>query len=372
MNREYGFLAVGNFDSSTGYAWKLMEKLWLEAASTLREYGYRPIVVYPSVSDEPKILSEAGFQIDALDFKVRSWSGLFKQCLYIRRNDVRCIYFTDFATASWRYAIFKGFGVKKIIIHDHMPGIRTRPGFLKRLFKRLYNRAPFFAADQCFAVSPYIARRLEEVNCFPRERVVCITNGIHPPQSVKTEYESAETTKIVSIGRANYYKGIDFALSVLSRLVQRGDKTIRYTLYGDGPDLEAFKALARKLGVDEFVDFPGATNDIGERLPHYDIAFHPSRGEAMSLALLEYMGTGLPVLTSDNSSVSSFLTDGKDAVIYRSEDVEDCAEKLGALISSVERRKEIGWNARLSVLNNYTEEKMLREFREAMVKANVN
>src|SRR5690625_4897313 len=111
-------------------------------------------------------------------------------------------------TASFRYLLFRLAGVKKIIVHDHTPGVRTRPRRLKRWYKTVLNRMPLLSCTACFAVSPYVAERLHVVNCVPQKKIHCVTNGIRvgaplPPRTEK------HTLTIVTVARANYYKGIE-------------------------------------------------------------------------------------------------------------------------------------------------------------------
>src|SRR5690625_7175583 len=118
------------------------------------------------------------------------------------------------------------------------------------------------------------------------------------------------------MARANYYKGIDVAIKVMHHLVHTaGISHLHYVLYGDGPNLDEFKALADRYKVMDYITFAGAVSDVPDRLLSCDIAFHPSRGEAMSLAILEYMRAGLPVVASDNPSVSSALVHDEFALL---------------------------------------------------------
>src|SRR5690625_7391841 len=103
------------------------------------------------------------------------------------------MYLTDAHTASFRYLLFRLSGVKKIIVHDHTPGVRTRPRRLKRWYKTVLNRMPLLSCTACFAVSPYVAERLHVVNCVPQKKIHCGTNGMSvvaplPPRAQKSTH----------------------------------------------------------------------------------------------------------------------------------------------------------------------------------------
>lgn len=174
MRSERGALAVGNFDSNVGYAWRLMESLWCDLARVMQTPGHKMHVCFPSISVVPPCLVEHGYQAHTLDFTSRSLPDVIKQLKFIRRHAIELVYFTDAHTASFRYLLFRLAGVKQIIVHDHTPGVRTPPGLMKRAYKSLLNRLPLVSCTACFAVSPYVAERLHRVNCVPLKKFTAL------------------------------------------------------------------------------------------------------------------------------------------------------------------------------------------------------
>lgn len=367
MRNRPGVLAVGNFDSNIGYAWRLMERLWCELAKYFSDKDYAMHVCFPTISTIPDCLKENGFCVETMDFSKNSISDLINQCIYLKKNSIKVLYLTDFKTVSLRYAFYRLVGVKTIIVHDHTPGRRTKPKPLKSLVKSLLNCIPLISSSGSFAVSPYIENRLIEVNRVPKRKVYCVTNGIDCiPENAHPNFQGKDVT-IVTVSRANYYKGIDFALHVVKDLIDNhGIKGIRYNMLGDGPDLEDFKNLSKELGLEHVVDFSGAVTDVTERLHNCDIAFHPSKGEAMSLAILEYMRAGLPVVASDNPSVSSALKHNEYAVIYKEGSVSEAAKALRFLIEKPHVRMELGREARHQMNSQFSTDAMLERFTKAL------
>ncbi|WP_166259655.1 glycosyltransferase [Marinobacter salicampi] len=363
MLRKAGVLAVGNFDSNTGYAWKLMERLWCELSVFFQAKAYQTYVVFPTVSEIPECLTEHNCIVEQEDFTARSLGPVIRQARYLRKRSIKVLYLTDQETSSFRYLVFRLCGVRKIIVHDHTPGVRTPPGSVKRLLKLIINRLPLISCSACFAVSPYVKRRLIEINCVPPSKVYCVTNGIDVTDAKPEARKEDGTVRIVTVGRASYYKGIDFSLKVIRALVfEHGRRDVQYALFGGGPDLEAFKLLAKDLEIEPFVIFHGPVDNVAEKLGTSDIAFHPSKGEAMSLAILEYMRAGLPVVASDNPSVSSALTDGEDGLIYREGSESSATEVLVRLIQSESLRDRIGQSARAKVEGEFSSSAMVKRF----------
>ncbi len=368
MTRKSGVLAVGNFDSNTGYAWKLMERLWCDLSVFYEAKNYQTYVVFPTVSEIPECLTEHNCIVEQEDFTSRSFRSVMRQASYIRKNSIKALYLTDQETKSFRFFIYRLCGVREIIVHDHTPGVRTRPGFIKKLLKTIVNRLPLFSCTACFAVSPYVKQRLIDVNCVPPSKVHCVTNGIEVTNPKPSAREEGELVRIVTVGRASYYKGIEFALRVIRSLIFEHEcRNIRYELFGDGPDLETFKKLAAELEIEPYLVFHGAVSNVAEKLETCDIAFHPSKGEAMSLAILEYMRAGLPVVASNNPSVSSTLKHKHDSVIYKESEVESAANALLGLIKSSEYRNQLGQFGQRRVDKEFSTEAMLLRFRQALL-----
>lgn len=368
MKKSKGFLAVGNFDSNVGYAWRLMESFWCTIAGQLGPLGYQPHLVFPSISIIPVCLSDAGFSVHLQNFSKRDPLSVLSQCYFLWKHNVKFLYLTDFKTYSLAYFFYRLVGVKKIISHDHTPGLRTIPSPFRLRIKQLLNGISWLSVDACFAVSPYVSQRLVSVNGVCPDKVYCVTNGIAidatPPAKL-----SHQGISIVTVARAHYYKGIDFAIKVMAVLLEKNPHlSVTYTLLGDGPNIDEFKALAESLGVNKVVHFPGRVDDVANRLLAADIAFHPSLGEAMSLALLECMRAQLAVVVSSNPSVSSFLVNNQTALIYQEGSIESAADALQRVIDDNVLREQLGRNAWCAVRDQFNSELMYKNLKNNIAK----
>lgn len=357
-------LCVGNFDSNTGYAWKLIESLWVQLSKVGHEKDYRTIACYPSMSIVNPMLLEQEIPILVHDFSCTGFLSTFRTIQFIRNNNVTVLYLTDRPSFSIAYLFFRISGVKKIITHDHTPGYRPPLTRLRMTFKKIRNRIPFVTIDTAIGVSPYVCQRLEDVNGVSSNKIQQVINGVQNCTHTKIQecHDNKFTFKVVTVARANYYKGIDFALKVIHDLVRRKGLDVHYTLIGDGPDLDAFQQQAIELNISDNVSFLGTQHNIGQRLPAFDIAFHPSRGEAMCLAIVEYLRAGLPVVCSTNKSVNSILECGVDSLFYQEQSVNSAAEEILKLARQPELRMVMGVAARRNYIDKYQESKMMDSF----------
>ena len=363
-------LCVGNFNSNTGYAWRLIESLWIEVKAISQAREYNTLVCYPQVTDINPDLNKHNISISEHNFSIGGLINRLKTARFIHKNRVSVLYLTDKPSVCLSYLLFRLAGVKKIIVHDHTPGYRRPLGKLRLSIKQILNRTPWISCDVVLGVSPYVCKRLYEVNGVSKRKIEQVLNGLKDTQHFKKRVEQSEdlTIRLITVARANYYKGVDFALKVMRSLVHDKGINAYYSLIGDGPDLEAFKQLSIALNISDRVDFLGQQDNVAERLPAFDVAFHPSNGEAMCLAIVEYLRAGVPVVCSTNSSVNSILVNNEDSYFFEEHDIEAAARQLQRLVIKHEERQKMGIAARQNFLHKYQERQMIDSFSRALSK----
>ena len=97
-------------------------------------------------------------------------------------------------------------------------------------------------------------------------------------------------------------------IQALQRLSAEGlDVTLE--LVGDGNSLKAYQALAQQLGVQEQVIFSGyvAREQIAARYAAAHVFVLPSFNEGMSVALLEALAAGLPLICTRTGGASDLV-----------------------------------------------------------------
>lgn len=367
-------LLAANFDSGVGYAWWLMESYWTTIAT---HYGssHAVLLAYPSISTVPDNILNAGVAPVLADFSATAVWPSFKQAAFLRKHRVRLLYLSDHAALHWRYLLFRLAGVKKIVVHDHTPGHRRRPTGAKKWLKTIANSAPWVTADAVLATTPFVAQRHREVACVPVRKCYLIPNGIPPlpPESRPIDPHLVfsiprHRTLIVTTGRAHPIKGISFALLCMRHLIASESRDdVHYLFCGDGPDLPSLRQLTAEFGISDYVTFAGKRSDVAAILPGCQIAFNPSKAEVgYSLAILEYMRAGLPVVVPDNPSVCGATINGRTGLIHREGDVDDACLALKRLLADPSLARELGANARDVVRTTYTLERAQRALTQVL------
>jgi glycosyltransferase involved in cell wall biosynthesis len=352
-------LLVGNWPSDTGYAWWLMETFWIAIANRFRSVC-RVIVCYPKLTTVPPRLAAANIEVIEFDYAGATNAQLQQ---FIKTQQIGSIYLTDKSYVSWRYLLLRLNGVGRIIVHDHMPGVRRSPGPLKRLIKRGLGSVPAITADAYVAVSEHILQRLREVACLPPARCHLARNGVDTdrialtrPGNIRAEIGiPADALLVVSSGRMTEYKNIRTIVEAANILInQKSTQQLFFIHCGDGPERESLAQLIDSLGLKGRFILLGGRDDVLAILKASDFAVHASKGEGLSLSILEFMGSGLPVIVSDDPTVAQTVEQNVTGLLFQTGNAADLAARLEQLLGSQPERARLGAAAAAEVVAHYS------------------
>jgi glycosyltransferase involved in cell wall biosynthesis/predicted nucleic acid-binding Zn-ribbon protein len=111
------------------------------------------------------------------------------------------------------------------------------------------------------------------------------------------------------------------------------------------PYLQTVQNLVRRYDLENRVHLVPETDDVWRYYLAADVFAFSSLNECFSLAILEAMAFGLPIVTTPCGGVGEQVRVGVNAFTYRFEDHYDLAEKLARLIDDDGLRQEMGRNS---------------------------
>lgn len=132
--------------------------------------------------------------------------------------------------------------------------------------------------------------------------------------------------------------------------------------------VEAFKKLEKKNknvlllivgeGIDEQLKgkntiLPGSVNNVNDYLKAMDIFVLPSLTETSSLATMEAMATGLPVIVTPVGSIPEYVVHNKNGLIFSRGDVNELYRYLKRLARDEKLRANLGNEARKTIIKNH-------------------
>ncbi|MFP5213650.1 MAG: glycosyltransferase, partial [Acidobacteriota bacterium] len=139
-----------------------------------------------------------------------------------------------------------------------------------------------------------------------------------------------------------------------------------FLLAGDGPRREALEELARRTGVGDRVLFLGSRRDIGDVLRASDLSVLSTRPEqeTLSVAAIEAMTAGLPVVCTDVGFMREIVLPGKTGELVPVGDAGALAEKIVNLLGDSGLRRRMGEAARALAHERLTVARMAPAFED--------
>jgi glycosyltransferase involved in cell wall biosynthesis len=245
----------------------------------------------------------------------------------------------------------------------------------KERLKMLYYRPFFWSADRLVFVCE-AQRRYWEQRRLSGRRTDVIHNGI----------DTAHWAPVTPASRRAMRRALGFdegdlvvALSAVLRreknplqlvdaiaALRRRRIPARALLVGDGPLRGAVEARARKLGIGEHVVITGLQQDVRPMVGAADAAVLCSTAvETFSLAALEAMALGKPVVLADLGGAAEMIRPGIDGWLFAPGDTHALVERLAALADPAARAR-MGCSAREQVESRFAEAAMVERYEAAL------
>jgi glycosyltransferase involved in cell wall biosynthesis len=245
------------------------------------------------------------------------------------------------------------------------------PASVRRFYSALERLASRWC-DRIVTVSEFHrAWAIELGMCSPR-RIMAIPNGI--AEVVRNrEVGLAEVRRemgarhgdlvILSMARLAPDKGLEYLIEAATRLPRTG-RRIRIVIAGDGPGRDRLEQLAGRLGVTDRVAFLGFREDVGDLLAASDLIVLPSLREGLSIALLEAMAAGKPIVATSIGSQREVASRADMACLVRPADALALSEAILRLAGDEALMARLGASARVLYESRYTETRMLQSYRQ--------
>lgn len=182
-----------------------------------------------------------------------------------------------------------------------------------------------------------------------------------PPEQPEVELEetgnypdSYDELALSHIGRIADVKRQDRSARILGELHKLGYHMHLYLIgTDDSREMhEAVMKVADEYGIADYIHFVGGqTQNVCRKYARNSLAtLLPGEWNRVNI-FYEVMGEGSVVLTNNNHSIDEFISDGKNCLVYDTE--EEAARKLIALIDDKERIRAIRKNAHQTAVDKF-------------------
>ena len=141
-----------------------------------------------------------------------------------------------------------------------------------------------------------------------------LLSGMNLPSGLSEDLGIDRKDRVLTnVGRLRTQKGQTFLLDAMASLVSAFEG-IKLLILGEGDLLPTLKRKLEALGLSNRVKFLGNRSDVPDILALTEIFVFPSLWEGTSLALLEAMAAGKPIVATDIPGNRTVLQHMKTAI----------------------------------------------------------
>ncbi|MFT4307308.1 MAG: glycosyltransferase [Microbacterium sp.] len=143
-----------------------------------------------------------------------------------------------------------------------------------------------------------------------------------------------ERKRVLFVGRLTTEKHVNVVLRAVAKLAPEHD--LVFDVVGGGDQLNNLRQLTAQLGIEDRVFFHGRTSeaDLREFLSRASVFAIASIAELQSIATMEAMASGLPIVAADAVALPHLVHDGENGYLFEPGNADDLADKLELVLTA--------------------------------------
>ncbi len=254
----------------------------------------------------------------------------------------------------------------RLLCTFHNP-LRRFTNHLHDVISRLLASRIGYVSDHLITISNSIRDDTINLLRVPENKVTCIYNGIDP-SVYHINFDSGELRRewgipdgvplIGTIARLIPQKGIQYLIQAAT-IIKKKFSDFRILVVGDGPFRRELEELSVSAGVSGKIIFTGFRSDIPRILAAIELFVLPTLEEGMSVAILEAMCAGKPVIASRIGGVPEVVT-RETGILVHPGDSGELANAIDYLLSDAKARERMGKAGCQQIEQNFTLQKMAK------------
>jgi glycosyltransferase involved in cell wall biosynthesis len=261
-----------------------------------------------------------------------------------------------FINTSWPFIrIANELGIR---FFAHALGLDLSNAFRDPVWRRRY--ADYKQASGVIVVNKIMRERLISVGV-PEEKIHVIPCGVDVPEKLIARTPS-DQVRCLAVGRM-VGKKAPFKLLASFRLALRQNLNLHLDYVGSGPLFKKAQEYVKAQGLQNHVTLHGSQPHqvVLDMLQSSDLFLQhsivdPKTGdeEGMPVIILEAMGYGLPVVSTNHAGIPEAVGDGLSGFIVEEGDVEGMAQRILELAADPQKRSMMGEYAWRTARDNFT------------------
>jgi len=300
-----------------------------------------------------------------------SYAGIKLKNQYKNRVRLVNIFFTSMTHET--FWLMKG-----TVVSDYGFSLRLKYSLIhlySKIILEKYEKSALFNSDLVLVHYDFAKKMLIEKFGIQEKKITKIPyySEIYEKKSLYTKYDKdfelksdennekkLEKLTCVSICRQEPRKGINYFLRAVKILKDRG-MPIRAIVVGSGDLLSKNMKIAKKLHIDDTVEFTGFVPDITSILTSSDVFIQPSLQEGSgSISVFEAFLSGIPVITTNCDGLPEDIENGVNGILVQKMNEEALANAIMGFYNDKKLAKKLVINAKNTVISKFSSEGMLK------------
>ncbi len=281
----------------------------------------------------------------------------------IKENKIDVVHIHNWGVFIESVLASKYAGVNRIVHTVHGPYISYEVGVannLKKHFRHFIEYILSFFVYKFISVSNAIKSYMIDDIGINKNRIKTIHNGIKGLLKKERSINNLNSINLVCVGRVAKIKNHRLLLSALKEACETVDVCL--TIVGDGPEFDEIISYSNELKINDKIDFMGFRTDIDDILKNMDICIVTSDYEGISIAILEAMSLGMPVIASNVGGNPETVIDNKTGILFGKGDKNDLVKAIIRMASNKSLRESMGNAAFTHFQKNFHEDNVLNQY----------
>jgi glycosyltransferase involved in cell wall biosynthesis len=185
--------------------------------------------------------------------------------------------------------------------------------------------------------------------------------GAPPPGVLDRELGLENAPVVCLVGRLVEQKRPDRFVDLAAEIAGQ-DPDVRFLVVGDGPLRQATEARARQRDVQHIIHFAGERDDARPLIARSQAMVFTSEWEGLSVAALEALEAGVPVVATETDGMRELLASGAGVIVHDAAPAA-LARAVLDLLHDPERHARMARCGRELIARQFTPEAMLEAYR---------
>lgn len=245
------------------------------------------------------------------------------------------------------------------------------PDFAKKMIKSLAWKAFIRVYKRLDIITTPTKTAAELIKSLGlKNPIIPISNGIdlnrfntkNKGHYLRKYYKIPDSDKVaLFVGRLDKEKYTDVLVKAMTLLPPHSH--IKLVITGKGTEKSNLVRLAKRLGVDKDVIFTGfvANKDLPFLYGMADLFVIASIAELQSIATMEAMASGLPIVAAKVMALPELVRDGKNGYLFCDGDINSLVDRMIKILKNPALRKKMSENS-LKIISRHDLQNTIRSY----------